>query len=98
MEGPSAQHATTVIQRLAKPSAAHSQADMWETVVVVEAAKKVLQQGATDLVREANGQPMLSSKSCDGTPMRITHRTGLAFPSGKKVHSSGRRGIDGAGA
>ena len=50
--------------------------------------------GAIDLVREADGQPMLSSKSCDGTPIRSSHRTSFTLPSGRIVRCHGRRSIE----
>ena len=54
-----------------------------------EVAKEVLRRGAVDLVQEAGGMPMISSKSCDGTPITVKHRSTHVLPGGKKVKWSG---------
>ena len=56
-----------------------------------EVAKETLLRGAQALVAEAGGRPMLSTKSCDGTPITVTHRSSHSQPSGKRVRVSGRQ-------
>ena len=63
----------------------------YELGVACEVTKEVLLRGAHDLVREAKGRPMVTSKSCDGTPMSVTHRSSVRQPSGKKIRVAGRR-------
>ena len=55
-----------------------------------ECAKETLLRAAKDLVQEAGGRPMVTSKSCDGTPLTVVHNKTYTQPSGKKVKVSGR--------
>ena len=50
----------------------------------------MLLRSARELVQEADGQAILSSKSCDGTPMKVAMRSSRQLPSGKKVAVGGR--------
>ena len=65
-----------------------------EIDVVCEAGKAVLLRGVQDLVEDANGMPMLTSKSCDGTPMSLVHRSKRTLPSGTAVRTQGRQGAE----
>ena len=67
--------ATSVLKRLAKPSDKMSVQDSFELAVFCEASKYVMQLAAEELVEEAQGMPILISKSCDGTPISVMHRT-----------------------
>ena len=51
--------------------------------------KEVLDGKYLALLREHKGQPLLSSKSCDGTPMSTQHRRWVTLPSGQVVRTSG---------
>ena len=63
-----------------------------EMPLACEVANATLLSGAQALVREAAGRPMVTSKSCDGTPITVTHRATHVQPNGKKVKVSGRKG------
>ena len=84
--------ATSVLKRLAKPSDTMSVQDSFELAVFCEASKYVMQLAAEELVEEAQGMPILNSKSCDGTPISVMHRTTRTLPSGTQVKTSGRAG------
>ena len=45
-----------------------------------------------DFTRESAGMPLLSSKSCDGTPVNVKQRTRHTLPTGLKVLGYGRAG------
>ena len=57
-----------------------------------EAAKETLLRGARAFVEEAGHRPMMTSKSCDGTPITVSHRSARKQPgaAGKAVRSAGR--------
>ena len=55
-----------------------------------EIGKEVLGSSATELIQKVNGSPMLSSKSADGTPISVMHRTEHVLPSGEKVVRTGQ--------
>ena len=57
-----------------------------------EVTKAVLHRRVEDLVDDALGLPILSSKSCDGTPMNVAHWSNHTLPTGKKVQVRGREG------
>ncbi len=61
---------------------------------MAEGAKEIIRTGVRDLVEEAGGMPMLTSKSCDGTPIRVTNRTSATMPSGRLVKSQGSAGLE----
>ena len=61
-----------------------------ELPIACAAAKETLLRGAQRLVHEAAGRPILTSKSCDGTPITIVHRSTVHQPGGKAVRSHGR--------
>ena len=82
------------LKALTKPGAALNPKDRWEIDIVCEAAKVVLLHGVQELVSDANRAPILSSKSCDGTPMSLVHRDKRVLPSGRAVRSSGHQGVE----
>ena len=84
--------AVASIRRLAKPSTFLEKNFEWEVDVACEAAKQVLRRRADELVRVAERGPVLSSRSCDGTPIVVTSRTQQKLSSGDSVHSSGFAG------
>ena len=94
MAEPSAQHGIDTIQGLTKPSTAQAQEQLWETAVACQAAKAVMMMSVKDLLKDASGLPVLTSKSCDGTPMSVTHRSKRALPSGTAIRSSGKKGVE----
>eukprot|EP00974_Lingulodinium_polyedra_P007237 687343-Lingulodinium_polyedra.AAC.1 len=55
-----------------------------------EAAKEVLRGDFGAFVRSHSEMPIMTSKSCDGTPMNTKHRTRATLPSGAVVRRSGR--------
>ena len=57
----------------------------YEMPVACEAVKEALFRGAQALVEEAGGRPMVTSKSCDGTPITVSHRTYHTQPGGKRI-------------
>ena len=57
-----------------------------------EVTKEVLRRRVVDLVDAALGCPILTSKSCDGTPMNLAHWSSHLLPNGKKVKTRGREG------
>ena len=82
------------IQKLSRSSACLDPGQTRELAIACEAGKEVLARGADRLVRAAMGSPMLSSKSCDSTPICVAHRLSRTLPSGKKLRSSGRSAQD----
>eukprot|EP00974_Lingulodinium_polyedra_P096911 9393108-Lingulodinium_polyedra.AAC.1 len=98
------------VHELSKGSACLEKTGARNLAIACEAAKEVLGARFNDLVREAGGRPLLSSKSCDSTPVNVKKKTKHTPPGGKATHGSGRasheflcklqfvRCIDGAGA
>ena len=67
--------------------------ELRELEVGCEATKKVLMRRALDLVSEAYGMPVLSSKSCDGTPLNIAHESRRTLGiTGTQAVTKGRKG------
>ena len=66
--------------------------DLHDLGVACEVGKEVLRRKARGLVNRSNGLPILSSKSCDGTPINIAFQEGTKLPSGAKQQVRGRRG------
>ena len=79
---------------LSKPSASLLPASRSEVSVACEAARRTLRSAAQELVDDAAGLPILTSKSCDGTPMRVAWQASRALPSGKKLRTAGRCGVE----
>ena len=63
-----------------------------EAPLACEVVKETLLRAARDLIEDAGGRPVLTSKSCDGTPITVAHRSTLVQPGGKRVKRSGRQG------
>ena len=96
MEVPSdadqADRAVTAITRLGRASGFQGDPDRFATGLACEAAKEMLIRRAKALIGESLGSPVLSSKSCDGTPIRTKFHASGTLPSGKRVKSSGKQG------
>jgi hypothetical protein len=60
--------------------------------VACEALKQVLANRVQDLVRDSMGFPILSSKSCDGTPISTACQIRTTLPCGKSTTVKGRKG------
>ena len=58
--------------------------------IICEAAKETMARKSQDMVNANINIPMMTSKSCDGTPMNTLHKTIVKLPRGKRVISSGR--------
>ena len=58
--------------------------------MLCEASKKVLLAGASELVNDMCGLPILTTKSCDGTPLRVTSRQSRKLGDGEVVRSMGQ--------
>ena len=70
-----------------------SREELRELDIGCEATKRVLLQKAQDLVAGAHGMPVLTSKSCDGTPMNVKPDSRLRLgTTGKQVSTKGRKG------
>ena len=65
----SAETAISAINRSAQATGAMNKEGSRQMTLVAEAAKEALRSGASDLVSDAEGMPLLSSRSCDGTPI-----------------------------
>ncbi len=81
-----------MIRALSRPSAVLDTHQAWETGILSEAVKEVMKRSVRDLVEAARGLPVATSKSCDGTPMRVAHRVSKKLPSGRSVETRGRAG------
>ena len=73
-DGPTAEDAQRRILTWSKASKSLTTADTFEMGVVCEAGKRTLLTTAQDLVSKAQGGAVLASKSCDSTPMTVSHR------------------------
>ena len=87
-----ADRAVATITRLGRASGFQTDPDRFATGLACEAAKEMLIRRAKALIGESLGSPVLSSKSCDGTPIRTKFRASGSLPSGKRVKSSGKQG------
>ena len=94
MAQPPLHPAAELLLGLTKPCSAVSKDQRWESDVACEAAKRVFLEGVRGLVEDAQGFPVLTSKSCDGTPMSLVHRSKRSLPSGSAVKTSGRQGTE----
>eukprot|EP00969_Alexandrium_andersonii_P212828 9397502-Alexandrium_andersonii.AAC.1 len=52
--------------------------------------KEVLEKAFQALVAEADGMPILTTKSADGAPISVVKRVVGHLPSGKRVRRSGK--------
>ena len=80
------------IKLLGHASGFLSRDDLKALDIGCEVTKEVLRRRVVDLVEDAAGLPILSSKSCDGTPMNVAHWSSRHLPSGKKIRTRGREG------
>ena len=91
----SASAAADAIRTLGFASGSLSRDDLHDLGAACEAAKEMLVRKAQRLVRASNNMAVLSSKSCDGTPMNVAYIEGLQMPlTKKKFGIHGRRGIE----
>ena len=63
-----------------------------EVGAACEAAKETLLGRAREMIDSALGAAVLSSKSCDGTPIRTQFEASRQLPSGKRVQARGKQG------
>ena len=89
----SAGTAIDAINRFAKATGAMSKSETREMAVVAEVAKEALRSAASNFVSDAEGMPLLSSRSCDGTPIRVVHRSTVQLHAARKEKSSGKKGM-----
>eukprot|EP00974_Lingulodinium_polyedra_P058127 5598267-Lingulodinium_polyedra.AAC.1 len=54
-----------------------------DLAVACESAKDVLARAFDEILQRNQGSPLLTSKSCDGTPMNTVERTRVTLPSGQ---------------
>ena len=81
-----------VVGRVGRASISMDDSERKATLpLACEVCKATLLGGAEALVREAAGRPMISSQSCDGTPISVAHRAYHVQPNGKRVRVSGRQ-------
>ena len=83
--------ATEAILYLSKATCSLSPQDLRLLSRVAEASKDVLHTAAQELVADAAGAPLLSSKSADGAPLNFSFRYRAKLPTGKAVVSSGQQ-------
>eukprot|EP00974_Lingulodinium_polyedra_P055426 5329884-Lingulodinium_polyedra.AAC.1 len=62
----------------------------WRLAVSCEVAKRTMEVSFLDVIHRNQGQPLMTSRSCDGTPINVKARTSVTLPSGRVVRSSGR--------
>ena len=82
------------IRELCRTSASLTFGQSKEVGATCEAAKQVMKARALDLVSAAAGLPVLTSKSCDGTPLSVVHSTTRAMPGGKRLRRTGKAGVE----
>ena len=76
------------------PSIGVDKAGWFEIHRACEAAKRTLRGAVEELVEDAAGLPILISKCCDDTHMRIAFQTYRAVPGGKRVKLYGNSGVE----
>ena len=86
--------APSLIHELSRASAALSRGGIRAVQRVCEIGKEVLRTAFADLVSEAQGAPLLNSKSADGTPISFVLRTQRTLPSGSPLRRSGRQSAE----
>eukprot|EP00974_Lingulodinium_polyedra_P096693 9372728-Lingulodinium_polyedra.AAC.1 len=77
------------ISEVCRASACLQPQGMREMKVQCEAAKATLRCAFLDLVHQHQGQPLLTSKSCDGTPINVVHGVRITLPSGEQQKARG---------
>eukprot|EP00974_Lingulodinium_polyedra_P061550 5939991-Lingulodinium_polyedra.AAC.1 len=78
------------VAEVAKASAVITPEGARQLGIACEAAKVVLARVYLDILHHNEGKPVLSSKSCDGTPINVVHRDKVKLPSGKTVRATGK--------
>ena len=87
--------AREVLQRLGKASAFLNDAErQYDAPVACEVFKETLLRGTRALIGDAAGRPLLTSKSCDGTPLTVAHRSVHQLPGGRKVRKTAKQGCE----
>ena len=66
--------------------------DAGEVSVACEACKEILVRRVRSMIEDSVGQPLLSTKSCDGTPVRAQYSASKVLPTGMRVNSRGKQG------
>ena len=95
MAGSASSNAMATIRSFGLASGNLDRQQLRDMEVACHATKMVLDRKAEDLISNAGGMPVLSSKSCDGTPMNIRCSSSLQLgTTGKKVVTRGRRGVE----
>jgi hypothetical protein len=90
---PSADLAVCQIEELGKSSGMLSKTQSPKVAAVCEAAKEMLLWKAKKLVADSLGLPLLSSKSCDGTPLRMkNYSSRTLLPEMKKQKTTAAGG------
>ena len=87
--------AQEVVRRLGRAS--HFTNDSERQIQVplaCEMFKETLLRGARNLLADAAGRPVLTSKSCDGTPITVAHHTYHLQPGGKRVKTVWKQGVE----
>ena len=87
-----ANQAVCLIEQLGKASGFLSKTDGTQVAAACEGVKEMLRRRARGLVYDSIGLPMLSSKSCDGTPLRATYYVSHQVTQTKKARHHGKEG------
>lgn len=91
---PSAERAVCSLESLGRAAGMLSKTDAATVGATCEAAKDMLLSRAKHMVATSHGFPLLSSKSCDGTPIRCQHYASSKLPSDKTVRHRGKQGLE----
>ena len=86
--------AAEIIRHLGFASGSLDRGDLHNLGAGCEAGKDMLLRNARRLVAGSNNLPVLSSKSCDGTPLNLAFIERKRLPSGAKVRAQSRRGME----
>ena len=78
------------LEELGKASRSLSRDEDRDLAHAAEASKKLLHEKRIDVVRQANGEPMLQSCQADGTPIVVSESLAATMPSGRTIRRSGR--------
>ena len=71
-----------------------SDTDDAKVSAVCEATKDMLLSRARHMVGHSHGLPLLSTKSCDGTPIRVWHHASRKLPGHKAQKFRGKQGVE----
>ena len=81
------------IKKLGHASGSLSRDDLRSLDTGCEVTKEVLRRRIQDIVSDASGFAILSSKSCDGTPIKAERKQHILH-TGKKFRTEGRKGVE----